>query len=217
MLITTNRGLEFQDPGEPTNSLFIDFLSPAAEYRRKHGGRKQLIIKAVGIKPKHTLTVVDATAGFGQDAVTLAQFGCEVIMLERSPIMQALLQDALNRAQQNQDFSKLKLKLVTTNSILYLKNVTPHPEVIYIDPMYPCRTKSALNKKHMRILREIVGDDLDAGELLAVALKTATKRVVVKRQRLAPPISATKPDMVYKGSSSRFDVYLTSLAGKNHE
>jgi 16S rRNA (guanine1516-N2)-methyltransferase len=191
-----------------TKPLFIDFLSPAAEYRRLHSGRKQLIAKAVGIKSNKTLTVLDTTAGFGQDAVILAQLGCEVTMLERSPIIYALLQDALIRAKNNPEFAKLKLSLINCDAISYLKTIVTAPDVIYLDPMYPHRTKSALNKNTMRILRKIVGDDLDAAELLQAAKKIAGKRVVVKRPRLAPAISNLKPDVVYIGKSSRFDVYL---------
>ena len=97
-----------------------------------------------------------------------------------------------------------------TDAISYLKKLPNNkkPDVIYLDPMYPTRTKSALGKKELRILRQIVGEDLDAGELLQVALKTARKRVVVKRPRLAPPIPGPEPNLVFKGKTSRFDVYL---------
>jgi 16S rRNA (guanine1516-N2)-methyltransferase len=80
--------------------------------------------------------------------------------------------------------------------------------------MYPSRTKSALNKNTMRTLRKIVGDDLDSTELLEAALKAAGKRTVVKRPRLAPQIPGPKPDIIYQGKSSRFDVYLKHLLGK---
>ncbi|MFO1350284.1 MAG: class I SAM-dependent methyltransferase [Gammaproteobacteria bacterium] len=39
------------------------------------------------------------------------------------------------------------------------------PEVIYLDPMYPERSKAALVKKESRVLRELVGPDDDAARL----------------------------------------------------
>ena len=63
----------------------------------------------------------------------------------------------------------------------------------------------------MLIFRDIVGEDLDAGELLDVALNTATARVVVKRPRKAPVIrlanSEIKPTYALEGKSSRYDIY----------
>ena len=63
----------------------------------------------------------------------------------------------------------------------------------------------------MRVLREVVGDDLDAEKLLEAALQVAKKRVVVKRAKLAPTLTEKKPDVIFMGKSSRFDVYLTRL------
>lgn len=44
------------------------------------------------------------------------------------------------------------------------------PQVVYLDPMFPHRDKSALVKKEMRLFRPLVGDDLDAPALLQAAL-----------------------------------------------
>jgi len=82
--------------------------------------------------------------------------------------------------------------------------------VIYLDPMFPDSRKSALVKKEMRILREVVGEDVDATELLQLALLCAKRRVVVKRARLASIIEGPKPDLQFKGKSSRYDVYLNT-------
>jgi 16S rRNA (guanine1516-N2)-methyltransferase len=198
------------------DQLHIDFASKSLAYRLKHGGgRSQLIAKAVGIKSKENpLTVLDATAGLGVDAFILANLDCDVLMLERSPIIAALLKDALERASQNPNFKNIKLRLLEADSIDYLAKLAsnksaPKPDVIYIDPMYPIRTKSALGKKNLRILKDIVGEDLDAPKLLANALACARKRVVVKRPRLGATIAGKcEPDLVFKGKSSRYDVYL---------
>ena len=82
------------------------------------------------------------------------------------------------------------------------------PDVIYIDPMYPHSNKSALVKKEMRILRQVVGDDHNNAELLTIALQHASYRIVVKRPIHAPTLTELTPDFDYKGKKSRFDIYL---------
>lgn len=201
--------------------VFVDFLSRKLAYRRCHGGGcKQLIAKAVGLKNNKQLRVLDTTAGLGEDAFILATLGCEVLMLERSPIVAALLADGLQRAQQDPQCQNLKLTLTVTDSIdyinknLFIKNDKQDIlsrnyiyEVIYIDTMYPPRNKSALGKKSMIILRDLVGNDDDASALLTAALKCACKKVVVKRPRKAPPIADKKPNLLFVGKSCRYDIY----------
>jgi len=89
----------------------------------------------------------------------------------------------------------------------FIDAIHPQPDVIYFDPMFPERTKSALVKKEMRILKEVVGDDTDADEIFKLALTKAKKRVVVKRPKGAPHLNNQEPSLIYKGKSSRFDVY----------
>lgn len=207
-----NGCLQLVSPNEKMKPLVIDFLSKELNYRYKHGGGTgQLLAKAVGVKSKFRPSVLDVTAGLGIDAVILAKIGCEVLMLERSQVVHALLADGLKRAKANLEFKKLKLKLKKIDANIYLEKLLQSqknlPDCIYLDPMYPERKKSALNKKEMRILREVVGDDSDAKELLTQALKCATKRVVVKRPRLAPTITEFEPTLKFIGKSSRFDVY----------
>lgn len=196
---------EAKSPGP----IYVDFLSGQLAHRHQYGGgRRQLIAKAVGVQTKKQLRILDVTAGLGRDAFVLATLGAKVTMLERNPVIAALLKDGVKRAQAAPWFQKLQLKLIADDAIRYLKNLTTYPDVIYIDPMYPVRKKSALVKKEMRVLRYVVGADEDAEKLLALALNKAKQRVVVKRPRLAPTITGPAPDVVFKGKRSRFDVYL---------
>ena len=80
-------------------------------------------------------------------------------------------------------------------------------DVVYLDPMFPHRDKSALVKKEMQVFRAVVGDDDDAEALLAAALKAARYRVVVKRPRKAPGIAGPEPATRIEGKSSRYDLY----------
>ena len=201
------------DLGAP---LCIDFLSGPMNYRL-HAclhNRGELIGRAVGIsKAGRPLTVIDATAGLGRDACILAGLGCRVHMLERSPIVVALLKDALMRARRDSaEFSKLKLTVTQKDAIVYFKTLSFHdyPDVIYMDPMYPKRRTSALVKREMRYLQHIVGNDDDAERLLTVSQQRARRRVVIKRPRLAPVLGDRNPDLQFIGKTSRFDVYLVS-------
>lgn len=226
LLVLTEDRLELQAT-HSTNAnnkkpLYVDFLDSSLIYRITHNsGKKQLIGKATGIKSDYKPFVLDATAGLGIDAMVLACLGCKVHMLERSPIIGALLQDGLERLEKTRQEKKasflppnFSLTLTIANSIDYIKcySDTQKPDVIYLDPMYPERKKSALGKQQMRLIKKIVGEDEDAHELLKAALKLATKRVVVKRPRLAHPLAShRKPDLAFKGNSSRYDVYLANF------
>jgi len=209
LLVLTDHRIELRLTNSKTQPVYVDFLSAAAQYRRLKSNRKnELIAKAVGIKGKEKPSVLDATAGLGQDGFILANLGCPVHCLERSPVIAALLQDGIDRFLKSAS-TKISLSLTAVDAILYLQQLdeAEFPDVIYLDPMFPTRQKSALVKKEMRVLRDIVGYDQDTALLLAQALQVAKKRVVVKRPRLAPAVIGKSPDLVLEGSSCRFDVY----------
>ena len=131
-------------------------------------------------------------------------------MVERSKIIAALLQDGLERAGNIPEIRPIINRMtIIKGDCRTLVQVPKQPDVIYLDPMYPHRTKSALVKKEMRLLRAIVGDDIDAPELLEWALSQGAERVVVKRPKGAPDISGPEPTFIIKSKNSRFDVYLT--------
>jgi len=192
--------------------LNVDFLTGKISHRIKYGGGKnQLLAKAIGIKGKFRPNVLDATAGLGVDGFLLATLGCHVTMIEQNKMIYQLLLDGLLRAQQDNKFKDLNINLINNNSILYLEQSKKKFDVIYLDPMFPDRKKSALVKKEMRILKEIVGNEqTNSIQLLKTAIAHAVKRVVVKRPKLAPEIynNTIKPTLSLKGKSSRFDIYI---------
>lgn len=210
-------GLELQFPNENLNPIKVDFNDQQLLYRQKFGGgRQQAIGKAVGLKRGYIPNLLDGTAGLGKDAFILASLNCKVTMCERNPIIHALLADGLRRLQigknaNSQNTLHLSLNFERTQD--YLGNNPLNIDVIYLDPMYPHRTKSALVKKEMRILRNLVGDDTDFDSVFEIALKTATQRVVVKRPKTAPPIGAITPSHSIESKKTRFDVYLTRQPG----
>jgi 16S rRNA (guanine1516-N2)-methyltransferase len=199
-------------PGAP-GPVFVDFVAGAMGHRRKHGGgRGQLVARAVGIKKDFIPTVIDATAGLGRDSFVLAQLGCAVRMIERSAVVAELLRDGMRRGERDEEVREViaRMSLMAGDAKEYLLHLSEaeRPDVVYLDPMHPERSKSAAVKKEMRLFRELVGGDEDAVELLQAALKSAKKRVVVKRPRKAAAISGPGPDLVFEGKSTRFDVYL---------
>ena len=212
-LVYSDKGLELFKLDEPKlGSVYVDFAGGAVNHRRKFGGGKgQAIAKAVGLKSGLTPSVLDGTAGLGRDAFVLASLGCKVTMLERSPVVAALLEDGLKRAALDTDIGDwitTRLSLVFASSIADLEQLNISPEVVYLDPMYPHKKKSALVKKEMRVFQSLVGADLDADSLFEPAMRVATKRVVVKRPDYADYIANTEPSMAIETKNNRFDVYV---------
>lgn len=217
-LVYTERGLELRlqlkgpDTSRPS-VLFIDFAGGKSGFRHASNcSTRQPLARAVGIRPGFRPMVFDATAGLGGDAFVLACLGCRVVMHERSPVVGALLADAIERALQIEQLAAVfrdSIRLVVGDATDALQRLPERPDTIYIDPMYPHRNNSALNSKEMRIIRAIVGDDDDSPALLAGALTAAARRVVVKRPKGAPLLDGPRPSHQVLMKNSRFDVYLT--------
>ena len=195
--------------------IHVDFTTGALAHRKKYGGgRGQTIAKAIGMKPGQSPpSIIDATAGLAKDSFVFACLGCPVTLIERSPIVAALVEDAIVRASDDAEFSRFLEKgfrLLNTDARNYITSLTDddRPDVIYLDPMYPERKKSALVKKNMQILQKLLGKDEDSEQLLSAALDCARKRVVVKRPKGAEQIPGRKPTLAYESKTTRYDVYV---------
>ncbi|RAW96431.1 16S rRNA (guanine(1516)-N(2))-methyltransferase RsmJ [Photorhabdus sp. S8-52] len=211
-LVLTPQRLELRKRDEPKlGGIYVDFVSGTMAHRRRFGGgRGEAIAKAIGIKKDYLPTVVDATAGLGRDAFVLASLGCHVRMLERHPVVAALLDDGLQRGYQDEEIGgwlQERMTLLHTSSITALADITPQPDVVYLDPMYPHRQKSALVKKEMRVFQSLVGADEDADSLLSPARALAKRRVVVKRPDYAEPLAGVAASAAITTKNHRFDIY----------
>jgi len=196
----------------PKTRVVVDFCSGAVAHRRRFGGGKgQDIAKAVGISASYCPTVVDATAGLGRDAFVLATLGCDVVAVERQPVVAALLQDGLARAENHPDINDImqRIRMVHSSSHHWLSEQPENSvDVVYLDPMFDHDPKQkAAVKKDMQAFRTIVGHDADCDDLLSPALHAARCRVVVKRARKAVPMAGKAPSYSITGKSNRFDVY----------
>ena len=212
-LIFVDDKLTLKKRDEPKlGGIFVDFVSGAVAHRRKFGGgRGQAIAKAVGLKQGQSPSVIDGTAGLGRDAFVLASLGCQVCMIERHPVVALLLQDGLRRAYLNADIGEWmqeRMQLLDGTSLSQMEEKGQIVDVVYLDPMYPHRDKSALVKKEMRVFQSLVGADLDADNLLSPALAIAQKRVVVKRPDYAADLNNQKPSTVIATKKNRFDIYV---------
>ncbi|MGV7963210.1 16S rRNA (guanine(1516)-N(2))-methyltransferase RsmJ [Photorhabdus tasmaniensis] len=211
-LVLTPQHLELRKRDEPKlGGIYVDFISGTMAHRRRFGGgRGEAVAKAVGIKKDYLPTIVDATAGLGRDAFVLASLGCHVRMLERHPVVAALLDDGLQRGYQNEEIGgwlRERMTLLHASSITALTDITPQPDVVYLDPMYPHKQKSALVKKEMRVFQSLVGADEDADNLLSPARALAKRRVVVKRPDYAEPLAGIAASAAITTKNHRFDIY----------
>lgn len=207
-------GLSLKSQTMRQKPLIIDFSNGKLNFRQQQATTKnEAIAKAVGLKKGMPCTLIDTTAGLGQDAFILASLGAELTLLERSPIIAALLRDGLERLSNLS--IRARMHLIEIDACDYLATLHPahYPDIIYCDPMFPPRQKSALVKKEMQYLQRLLDKEStpnpsDSTKLLALALQTAKKRVVVKRPRLAPCLVGPKPNFNYLSKNNRFDIYL---------
>lgn len=208
------QGLGLCQQSSKFKPVYVDFIGGRLGFRRQRGGgRQQPLARAVGIKSKQFPYVIDATAGLGRDAFVLACLGCQVQMVERVPAIAALLADGLQRGQADAEIGsmlgeRLQLLHMPTQQVLPELLAQQPKAVLYLDPMYPHRQKSALVKKEMRLFRQLVGDDVDAAELLQLALQLGCHRTVVKRPNYAEPLGEIAPSMSIEGETTRYDLYL---------
>ena len=191
-------------------ALSIDFADQMLHKRALDGLARQGLGKAVGLKKQPLPEVLDATAGLGSDAFLLASAGCEVRMLERSPVVHALLANALHRACSHAESESGAITRMQLQCSDFLQTpLSPSSvDVVYLDPMFPADRKSAKSGKGMFLLQELLGYECDELAMLEKARDVARQRVVVKRGKRSPQFAGREPDICFRGSSSRFDVYL---------
>lgn len=208
-LVLTAEHLELRKLDEPKlGAVKVDFVHGAADHRRRFGGgRGEAVAKAVGAKGSKTPSIIDATAGLGRDAFVLASVGCDVTLIERHPAVAALLDDGLMRARLVPDIAAIAQRMTLLHGAAVELLPTLAADVVYLDPMFPHRPKSALVKKEMRVFQQLVGADEDAAELFNAAQQAARHKIVVKRPDYAPPLTSLTASGAVTTKSHRFDIY----------
>lgn len=171
----------------------------------------ELLVRAAKVKGAlagGAPTAVDATAGLGEDALLLAAAGFEVTLVERDPTIFALLADALGRAATEDALAVpiARMHLIQGNSLQVLAGLSASPDVIYLDPMFPARRKSAAVKKKFQMLHQLEPPCEEQEELLAAACAAAPRKVVIKRPARGEPLAGRHPSYSIRGKSVRYDV-----------
>lgn len=219
LLRYTSKGLELVKTNDPNHagSVRVEFTKGKAAFRRRQH-KQEMLVRAIGFKGGTPLSVIDGTGGLGRDCFILAVAGCRVQVFEREPVIAALLSDGLKRALVHPETSKIaqRIRLTacdTVTALLEMQQSGQRVDVVYLDPMFPERRKSALVKKELQILQMLVTDDSSDEKLLVTALETAARRVVVKRPRKAAFLANQPPSHSLTGKSIRFDVYIINTAG----
>ena len=195
-------------------ALFGDGMELRGDFSRmlprlKQGRLQQeLLVKAARIKGAQTPTAVDCTAGLGEDSLLLAAAGFSVTLFERDETIAALLADALERAAADPALAGIvaRMRLVPGDSIAGLAELGFSPDVVYLDPMFPARTKSAAVKKKFQLLHHLEQPCEEEEALVAAALAAHPRKVVIKRPVKGPQLAGLKPSYSIGGKSVRYDV-----------
>lgn len=184
------------------NKFCINFLEDRQNYHKKKlSMKKELLGRAMG-GGRYGLKILDLSAGLAIDAVFLAQLGFEVTAVERNPLIYLALQEAASHLAE-----QFSIQFVFGRAQDFLQQSTQSFEVIYFDPMFPEKTKSALPRQEMVFFRSLVGADLDADDVLKLAInQNGVQRVAVKRPIKAPTLYK-KPESQIEGKLVRFDIY----------
>ncbi|MFP6641920.1 MAG: class I SAM-dependent methyltransferase [Myxococcota bacterium] len=204
-LVPTREGLELWAGAQRRRGVArVDFS------RRNDSGpgaARQPLHRAVGQRP---VSVVDATAGFGDDAIALAGFGHHVLALEQCVPVAAMLEEARQRALAHPLTAATaeRLRVECTDACLALPRLDPAPDVVYLDPMYSevGRKTSPLPRIEIQLLRRLLGTGSDPLPLFEAALASGAGRIVVKRPIQAAPLIEPRADH-HEGKLARYDVY----------
>ena len=194
--------------------LVCDFLGGAVGHRfRTEGGRGNALARACGFARGAIPSVIDATAGLGRDAFLLAGLGADVTLIERSPAVHAALAAGIAAARADERAGPTAERMTLLHGDARALLSTLSAEVVLVDPMHPPRGNTALVKQEMRMLRELVGADPDALELMQAALGCARRRVVLKWPLRAAAMAGLRaPSHQLIGKTTRYDVFVTGGA-----
>ena len=202
-------GLSLMRDGMELRTDFAEMLP-----RIKQGAlQREMLVKAARVKGVEAPRAVDATAGLGEDSLLLAAAGFTVTLCEADPVIAALLEDALARASAHEVLGPIveRMHLVAGDSRIALEragaSTGAQPDVVYLDPMFPGRTKSAAVKKKFQLIHglERPTEPLDEESLLQAALAAHPRKVVIKRPVKGPYLAGVKPSHAIAGKAVRYD------------
>lgn len=185
--------------------------------RWSQASRQQEALLKVAGKNLAQTHIVDATGGRGYDALLLAKAGASVTVCERDPLVYALLVDAQQRAAQHPLLAPVlqRMQWLCVDAVQYLQqlaNTNQAPDMVYCDPMFPARSKRALNQKNLLALQQWLGHgDLEQlNRLMQQALVSARQRVILKYAAQQPLPAGLKASFGHAGKGHHWYVFLTA-------
>ena len=200
-------GLTLTDGTMELRADFSQLLPRVRPDRLAH----ELLVRAARLKGEGVPRVFDATAGLGEDSFLLAAAGCEVTLCEANPVICALLCDGLARAALDERLAPIVARThpLWADSVSMLQrlagSVGEAPDVVYLDPMFPARQKSAAVKKKFQLLHRLESPCANEEDLMRAALGVHPRKVVVKRPPKAPWLAGVKPSHSVEGKAVRYD------------
>ncbi|SEA32363.1 16S rRNA (guanine1516-N2)-methyltransferase [Lachnospiraceae bacterium NK3A20] len=205
-LIETPEGLALCGDGMMLREDFRDLWDRVRPGKWEH----ELLAKAAKRKGRvEGLRAIDCTAGLGEDSLILAAAGFTVELYEQDHVIAALLADAIRRGLEDENLAPIvaRMHLHEGDSIAALSAMTPEeaPDVIYLDPMFPQRRKSALIGKKFQLLHHLEAPEQDEETMLEAVIALRPHKIVIKRPLKGPFLAGRKPQYSMKGKAIRYD------------
>lgn len=203
----------YQDRKKPLQ-LSIDITKFVKQQRSYPAAKQGALNQALGRKSK---SIIDATGGWGGDALLFWSQGYDVTVLERNPLMALLLRDAMHRlatTEWAESIGRPVPRIISTDARDYffamdtdsIKSI----DCVYFDPMFPAKSKTSAGvNKRIQFLQYLVGADEDAERIVRTTLNKHLRRVVVKRPHHSLSL-VRKPDEQFVSKLVHYDVYLAT-------
>ncbi len=191
-------------------SIMVDFREMLPRLKQSNLQR-EMLVKAARIKGQPMpQTLIDATAGFGEDSLILAAAGFQVQLYEFDEVIAVLLKDGMERAMEIPELKEAvgRMKLVCGDSTEGMRKLDFKPDIVLLDPMFPARQKSALIKKKFQLIQRLESPCSTEEQLLDAAVAADPKRIVIKRPLKGPYLADRKPSYSLEGKAIRYDCFV---------
>lgn len=191
-------------------SIMVDFREMLPRLKQSNLQR-EMLVKAARIKGQPMpQTLIDATAGFGEDSLILAAAGFQVQLYEFDEVIAVLLKDGMERALEIPELKEAvgRMKLVCKDSTEGMRKLDFKPDIVLLDPMFPARQKSALIKKKFQLIQRLESPCSTEEQLLDAAVAADPKRIVIKRPLKGPYLADRKPSYSLEGKAIRYDCFV---------
>ncbi len=198
-----------QDQGKSLH-MQLDWTEPSIVYGFKLGQPKRALEKAMQYGGQYPKALIDATCGLAKDTLVMASHGTHITAIESNPLLLLLLQQAKRRAADHPIMGPIVRNVdFHLGQAEYLLNDMPSQSIIYLDPMFPPSSKTALAKKPLQMLQKMTHNPCDDLTLLKTAIGCQAKRVILKRPRKSPVLLEKQLHHQIHGKTIRFDIYIS--------